>query len=174
MEEQLDELNAARQQFVSLQRPLHEEIAHLKEERNRLADELEETRRTVMASQLGGFIDDAVEVNGVSVATGRIGEADMDDLQALAEQFRDKLGAKSVGVLGSVGSGGEKVYVVVTVSDDLIGRGLKAGDLVGTLGRKLGGGGGGRPQLAAAGGRKTEELDDVLSEVPDLVRETLS
>jgi alanyl-tRNA synthetase len=174
VEEQLDELNAARQQFASLQRPLHEEIAHLKEERNRLADELEETRRSAMASQLGGFIDDAVEVNGVSVATGRMGEADMDDLQALAEQFRNKLGAKSVGVLGSVGSGGEKVYVVVTVSDDLIGRGLKAGDLVGTLGRKLGGGGGGRPQLAAAGGRNTEKLDDVLSEVPDLVRETLS
>ncbi len=174
VEEQLDELNAARQQFASLQRPLHEEIAHLKEERNRLADELEETRRSAMASQLGGFIDDAVEVNGVSVTTGRMGEADMDDLQALAEQFRNKLGAKSVGVLGSVGSGGEKVYVVVTVSDDLIGRGLKAGDLVGTLGRKLGGGGGGRPQLAAAGGRNTEKLDDVLSEVPDLVRETLS
>ena len=174
VEEQLDELAAARQQFASLQRPLHEEIAHLKDERDRLADELEETRRSAMASQLGGFIDGAVDADGVSVATGRMGEADMDDLQALAERFRDQLGAQSVGVLGSVGVGGEKVYVVVTVSDDLIGRGVKAGDLVGTLGRKLGGGGGGRPQLAAAGGRDTEKLDDVLNDVPDLVREKLS
>jgi len=60
------------------------------------------------------------------------------------------------------------------VADDLIGeRGLRAGDLVGTLGQKLGGGGGGRPQLASAGGRKTDRLEAVLEEVPALVREAL-
>ena len=174
VEERLDELHAARQQFKSLQRPLHEEIAALQEERDRLADELEETRRRALASQLDDFIADAEPVGDARVAVGRIDRADMDDLQALAQQLRDTMGEKSVGVLGSVGSDGEKVYVVVGVSDDLVqSAGLKAGDLVGTLGRRLGGGGGGRPGLASAGGRNTEKLDEVLQDAPNLVRETM-
>jgi alanyl-tRNA synthetase len=63
--------------------------------------------------------------------------------------------------------------VVATVSDDLFDRGVRAGDLVGTLGRELGGGGGGRPGLASAGGRNVEKLDAVLAGVPALVRDVL-
>jgi alanyl-tRNA synthetase len=174
VEDELNELQLARQQFASLQRPLPEEIAALKEERDRLADDLETMRRTVLAAQLDDFIQQARRVDGASIATGQVGEADMDDLQALAEQLRDRMGEKSVGVLGSTGDGGEKAYVVVSVSDDLVGRGLKAGDLVGVLGQKLGGGGGGRPQLASAGGRDAGKLEDVLDEVPQLVQDALS
>ena len=174
VEDQLAELERARGQFHSLQGPVDEAVAQLQEERDALADEVEQLRRRQMASQLDAFIDNhATEVEDIRVVTGRIDRASMDDLQALGDQFRDKLGAGAVGVLGSEGEEGEKVYVVATVSDDLIGRGVKAGDLVGTLGRRLGGGGGGRPQLAAAGGRDTEKLDAVLAEVPDLVREQL-
>jgi alanyl-tRNA synthetase len=99
----------------------------------------------------------------------------MDDLQALGQTLRDRLGDGAVSVLGSTPSGEDKVYVVATVADDLISeRGLKAGDLVGALGQRLGGGGGGRPTLAAAGGRQPEKLDEVLASVPGLVRERLS
>ena len=102
----------------------------------------------------------------------RYHHGDMDDLQSLGQQLRDRLGEGAVGVLGSAGEDGEKVYVVATVADDLVSEGdLNAGTLVGTLGSRLGGGGGGRPQLASAGGRDTEKLDEVLASVPDLVRE---
>jgi len=174
VEGELNELQSARQQFASLQRPLHEEISALKEERDRLADDLETMRREVLAAQLDEFIQQASRADGVSVATGQVGDAHMDDLQALAQQLRDRMGEKSVGVLGSTGDGGEKAYVVVSVSDDLVRRGLKAGDLVGVLGQKLGGGGGGRPQLASAGGRDAGKLGDVLDEVPQLVQDALS
>jgi len=146
----------------------------LQEQRDQLADELEATRREAMAGKLDDVIASASDVDGVRCATGRIGEASMDDLQALAQQLRDRMGEESVGVLGSIDSEDGKVYVVVSVSDDLVGRGVKAGDIVGVLGRKLGGGGGGRPQLASAGGREIEKLDAVLAEAPDLVRENLS
>jgi len=49
-------------------------------------------------------------------------------------------------------------------SDDLIrDRGLKAGTLVGTIAKELGGGGGGRPHLATAGAKDVSRLDEVLS-----------
>ena len=170
IEKQMDELEAAREQFRSLQEPLPDAIATLQEERDALADAVESLRHTQLAAQLDGFIqNNATDVGGVTVVTGRIDSASMDDLQSLGQTLRDKLGSGAVGVLGSLDESGEKVYVVATVADDVIGSGVQAGDLVGTLGRKLGGGGGGRPQLASAGGRDTEALDEVLAEVPALV-----
>jgi alanyl-tRNA synthetase len=175
VEDQLAELRRAQRQFASLQNPLHEAIARLQNERDALAEQVEQLRRGQMASRLDDFVENnATEVDGARVVTGRIDRASMDDLQALGQQLRDRLGDGSVGVLGAQGDEGEKVYVVATVADDLIGRGVKAGDLVGTLGQRLGGGGGGRPALASAGGRNVEKLDDVLAEVPALVREAMS
>jgi len=175
VEDRLAELARARRQFHSLQGPVDEAVAQLQEERDALAEQVEQLRRAQLANQLNDFIaNNATDLDGVRVVTGRIDRADMDDLQALGDQLRDKLGSGSVGVLGSEGEEGEKVYVVATVADDLIGQGVSAGDLVGTLGRRLGGGGGGRPQRAAAGGRDTEKLDAVLADAPSIVQEQMA
>lgn len=52
-----------------------------------------------------------------------------------------------------------KVNFVAAVSDDLVARGLKAGDWIR---QATGGGGGGRPQLAQAGGKDPAKLPDAL------------
>ena len=174
VEEKLDQLQRAQQQFRSLEQPLDKAIASLMEERDALRSEIEDLRRSQMASQLDRFIADAQTIDGVRLVTGRVDGADMDDLQALGQTLRDRLGEGAVGVLGSVPPEDEKVYVVATVADDLIQqRGLKAGDLVGQLGRMLGGGGGGRPTLASAGGRQPEKLDDALGAVASVLSDQL-
>jgi alanyl-tRNA synthetase len=175
VESQLEELQHARRQFRSRPASLSDAIAELQEERERLQDEVDQLRHTQLADRLDTFVaENATTVDGVTVVTGRLDRADMDDLQALGQQLRDKLGAGGVGVLGSLGEDGEKAYVVATVADDLIsGHNLQAGTLVGDLGERLGGGGGGRPTLAAAGGRDTEALDAALSAVPSIVAAAL-
>ncbi|WP_103021174.1 alanine--tRNA ligase [Salinibacter altiplanensis] len=175
VESELETLTQARGQFRSLHTSLPEAIAELQEERDRLEDEVDQLRRGQLSDQLETFIaENTTPVGQVSVVTGRLDRATTDDLQELGQQFRDKLGEGAVGVLGSVDEEEEKVHVVATVADDLLDEGqLRAGDLVGTLGDRLGGGGGGRPSLASAGGRDPEALDAVLSEVPALVREHL-
>jgi alanyl-tRNA synthetase len=172
---QLEELQHARRQFRSRPDSLPGAIAELQEERKRLQDEVDQLRRNQLADRLDTFVDEnATSVDGVTVVTGRLDRADMDDLQDLGQQLRDKLGAGAVGVLGSLGEDAEKAYVVATVADDLIAEhNLQAGALVGDLGERLGGGGGGRPTLASAGGRDTEALDAVLSTVPSLVAAAL-
>ncbi|MCS3860513.1 alanyl-tRNA synthetase [Salinibacter ruber] len=175
VESELETLTRARRQFRSLHTSLPEAIAEVQEERDRLAGEVDQLRRGQLSDQLDTFIaENAASVDGITVVTGRLDRASMDDLQELGQQFRDKLGEGAVGVLGSVGEDGEKAYVVATVADDLVDDGaLRAGDLVGTLGDRLGGGGGGRPSLASAGGRDPEALDTVLDGVPALVRDRL-
>jgi alanyl-tRNA synthetase len=176
VESQLGELTRARRQLASGADSISEAIAALQEERDALRDRVDQLRHQQLSRQLDAIVEEGgTTVDGVTVVTGRIDAADMDDLQALGQQLRDRLGEGAVGVLGSVGADGEKVYVVASVADDLVTDGvLQAGDLVGILGSRLGGGGGGRPQLASAGGRDTGKLEEVLSDVPDLVREQLA
>jgi alanyl-tRNA synthetase len=76
--------------------------------------------------------------------------ADVDALREMTDWFRDKV-ASGTAVLASVING--KPLIIATVTDDLIQRGLKAGDLVREVAKIVGGGGGGRPNLAQAGGK---------------------
>jgi len=59
--------------------------------------------------------------------------------------------------------------VVAAVSEDLVKRGLHAGELVKFVAGPLGGGGGGRPTLAQAGGKDASKLASALASVPGWV-----
>ncbi len=171
MGERLEELDRVRGQFKGIQRPTDEEVAELIEQNRKLSRELENARTAALASRLEGILQQAATVDGVRVAVGDVGQAEMDTLRGLGEEFRSRAGQNTVGVLGARGSGGEKAYLVAIVTDDVIeGKGLKAGDIVGRVARLVGGGGGGRPGLATAGGREPENLKAALDEVPQLVK----
>jgi alanyl-tRNA synthetase len=51
---------------------------------------------------------------------------------------------------------------IVGLTRDLVQKGLKAGEIVRSIGVVMGGGGGGRPDLAQAGGKDPARLDDAL------------
>jgi len=60
------------------------------------------------------------------------------------------------------------------VTDDLIKKGVKAGDIVKEIAPIVGGGGGGRPNMAQAGGKDASKLDDALSKAKSFIAEKLS
>jgi alanyl-tRNA synthetase len=64
-----------------------------------------------------------------------------------------------------------KVTFVAAVSDDLIAKGLKAGDWVRQAAKVTGGGGGGRPQMAQAGGKDPSRLDAALDAAKTMARQ---
>jgi len=64
---------------------------------------------------------------------------------------------------------GDKVSLVAGVTKDETKR-LRAGDLVNSVARQVGGKGGGRPDLAMAGGKDPAGLDAALQAVPEWVR----
>ena len=134
----------------------------------KLEKELEQATQAALQGHLASFIAGGAEVSGVTVVTGEVPDADMPALRTLGESLRDRMGPASVGVLGSRTA--DKAFLVVSVSDDVIARGVQAGKLVGSLAKRVGGGGGGRPNLATAGGRNPDGLSDALAASASIVR----
>ncbi len=99
---------------------------------------------------------------------GEIPGATDEQLRAAMDSLRKK--APSHGIL--LGSTGEaKVNFVAAVSDDLIARGLKAGDWIRETAKVAGGGGGGRPQMAQAGGKYPARLPDALTRAREFAQD---
>jgi len=135
-------------------------------ERDRLEARLQEALRA------GGARADAGEtqsVNGVSVTVASTASDDRNELGQVADTFR---GGRSDAILVLFGTAGRGA-VHVAVTDDLVRRGLKAGDLVNRIAAVSGGKGGGRPQFASAGAGDPSRLGAARDAVPRLVAEWL-
>lgn len=170
-------LDAVREHFRSLQVPVEQAVADVIAERRALEAEVASLKAKAAASDLGRLLDSPTEIteNGTTVRliAADLGAADMDTLRDVATDFRERLGAGGVAVLGATDPEGGKVYLAAAVSDDLVKR-VQAGKLVGALAKRVGGGGGGRPQLATAGGRDPEALPEALAAAEAEVRAALA
>ena len=89
---------------------------------------------------------------------------------SFADALRDNL-KSTIGVFATVSN--DKISFVATVTDDLIKKGIKAGDIVREVAKLAGGSGGGKPHLAQAGGRDVKKLDFALSQVPELIKQMI-
>ena len=81
----------------------------------------------------------------------------------------DRLGS-GVAVLGGTING--KAALLAIVSSDLTSR-IKAGDLVNSVAKIVGGKGGGRPDMAQAGGPMHDKLHEAIKSVPKAVKQLL-
>jgi alanyl-tRNA synthetase len=127
-------------------------------------------KQAILAFQ--SYLEDTPQVNNVPVLTAELEDTDADTLRLLTDRFRQRY-ASGVVVLGSTGEDG-KPMVVAAVTEDLVKRGLHAGELVKFVAGFLGGGGGGRPTLAQAGGKDASRLREALSQVAGWVASRLS
>ena len=98
-------------------------------------------------------------------------DADADLLRLLTDRFRSKHG-KGVILLASIVN--ERPILVAAISEDLVSRGLHAGNLVKHVSKDIGGGGGGKATLAQAGGKDASKLDKALDLVPKWVESELA
>ncbi len=135
-----------------------------------LQKEMEKARHKLARAQFTDLLAQMQTVAGVPVLTAQIEGADVDALREMTDWFRDKVGSGTA-VLSTVRN--NKPIIIAAVTDDLIKRGLKAGDIVREVAKIVGGGGGGRPNLAQAGGRDASKLPEALAHVAALVKEKL-
>jgi alanyl-tRNA synthetase len=145
-------------------------VSQLLDRNRKLEKELDRIKAKLASQQGSDLASQAVEIAGIKVLAARLDGAEAKTLRDTVDQLKNRLGAAAV-VLATVAGG--KVSLVAGVSKDQTGR-IKAGDLVSTVARQVGGRGGGRPDMAQAGGNQPENLDAALASVPDWVRSQLA
>ncbi len=134
-----------------------------------LQEELRETRRKLKSAALAGgpprpadLASRAVEAApGVRLVAYAGPFESMDTLKSTAKDLR---GLVPSGVL-ALGLDAEEPQVFVTVSDDLVERGIGAGDLVRIAVGSIDGKGGGRPEMAQGKGTRRDGLPAALEAI---------
>jgi alanyl-tRNA synthetase len=146
-------------------------ITDLLEELDETRKEAKDLRRSQAELAFDRHIGRPEMVGEIPVLTAIIEEAEADTLRELCDRFRQRH-PSGVVVLASVSPSGKPI-LVAAVTDDLVKRGLHAGELVKFVAAPLGGGGGGRPTLAQAGGKDASKLGQALDSVKGWVTEHL-
>ena len=108
------------------------------------------------------LIDHAKEVNGVKVMYAVL-PIDAQAAKDMAFQLRAQFTEKLLVVIGGESAG--KPNLTIALSDDLVKRGLNAGQLVREAAKHIQGGGGGQPHFATAGGKNSEGLAQAVEHV---------
>jgi alanyl-tRNA synthetase len=102
-------------------------------------------------------------IKDVHVMALDIPNSDADTLRTLGDKFREKYPKNGVALLTSGGT------VISVVTEDLVKRGLKAGDLI----TSIGGRGGGRPNLAQGSLPDPSLMNEAMDKVARMVEEKL-
>jgi len=145
-------------------------VEKLADEKRQLERDLQNLRSEKALTGVSDLIAQAENVEGVKVLA-KIVEVDSADTlrnmgQALSEQM-----TSGVAWLAATMSG--KSTLLCVVSNDLIQRGLKAGELVNTMALLADGRGGGKPNMAQAGIKAPEKIAEALASAADIVQEKL-
>jgi len=109
-------------------------------------------------------------LGSVPSVVAQIDGVPMDILREMADWFKAKVSDGAL-ILGGVMD--DRPQLLVAVTGDLPGRGLKAGDLIKQIAPVVGGGGGGRPDMAQAGGKDAAKLPEALDLARSIIRQTM-
>ncbi len=138
-----------------------------------LQDELREARRRLRAGggaglpRPGELVERAEEpAPGIRLVAAAAPWESIDAMKGVARDIRGALGSGVV----ALALDADEPQVFVTVSDDLVGRGIAAGHLVRAAMAPLEGKGGGRPEMAQGRGSRRDNLPAALDAVRAALR----
>ena len=134
-------------------------VESLQDEVSELKKELATLRSQSALSTFHSLLSNVQTVKDVNGLGAEIPNADVDTLRSLADKFREKHPKNGAAVFVSDST------VIATVTEDVVKRGVKAGDLITGIGGK----GGGRPNLAQ--GSLIGEIQPALAKLPKVVEE---
>ena len=131
------------------------------EKKQRLVMEKELARKVVEALAVG-------EINGIKVIAAQVPSLPPQILREMSDLLRERLKSGII-VLGTVFE--DKPSFLAVVTQDLLGKGYNAGNIVREVAKVTGGSGGGKPTMAQAGGKDKTKIDEALALVKKLVEQ---
>lgn len=135
--------------------------------------EIEKFRAEKVLQAAAGLVESAKDVRGIALVTGQVPDGtSADDLRKLVLDVRGRIPGDRPAVVALFTTANGRPLTVIATNEAARGRGLKAGELVRTAAKTLGGGGGGKPDVAQGGGQNPAAIGDAIDAVERLVGET--
>ena len=123
-----------------------------------------------LKSSLDEMIKSGENIKGANLIIRSLENIDIALLRRLSDLLKQKV-KSGVFILGSKDS--ENASMILSVTDDLVERGIKADELMEQITPIMDGSGGGRPQLAQAGSKQPQKLDGALAQAREIVKAKL-
>jgi len=152
---------------------LVERVGQLIDDNKKLSKELKAAARKSGADAMAEarqLLDKCEKIGDTSVIVHQLSTASVEQAREAVDMLKKK-GKSAAVVFGFEDNG--KATLLAGVTDDLIKKGLKAGDIVKEIAPIVDGGGGGRPQMAQAGGKNPAKIGDALARALELITEKL-
>jgi alanyl-tRNA synthetase len=143
------------------------------EENKKLGKELKAASKrggTDVISEAKQLLEKAEKVGETSIVIGKLNSTSAEQARTAVDMAKKKVKSAAV-VFGYVD--GDKVTLIAGVTDDLIKKGVKAGDIVKEIAPIVDGGGGGRAQMAQAGGKNPEKIGEALDKAEEIIKAKL-
>jgi alanyl-tRNA synthetase len=145
----------------------------LVDENKKLGKELKAASKrggTDVIAEAKQLLEKAEKVGESSIVIGRLSPTNAEQARTAVDMIKKKA-KSSAAVFGYVE--GDRANLIAGITDDLIKRGIKAGDIVKEIAPIIDGGGGGRPQMAQAGGKNPEKISEALAKAEEIIKAKL-
>ena len=152
---------------------LVERVGQLLKDNKKLAKELKTAARqsgSDSMTEVRGLLEKCEKIGEASIVIGQLSTTSVEQAREAVDMLKKK--AKSAAIVFGFDDDG-RATLLAGVTDDLVAKGLKAGDIVKEIAPIVDGGGGGRPQMAQAGGKNPKKIGDALSRAGEMIKQKL-
>ena len=134
----------------------------------------EKESQNVYFQKLKSSVDEMIKagenIKGSNLIIRSLEDIDISLLRKLSDLLKQKV-KSGIFILGAKDF--ENASMIISVTDDLVARGIKANELMNQITPLMDGSGGGRPQLAQAGSKNPQKLDEALAKAREIVKAKL-
>ncbi|WP_230659540.1 alanine--tRNA ligase [Psychrobacter sp. I-STPA10] len=145
-------------------------VQNLADKQRELEKQLERLNQKLASSQAANLLDNIQNIAGHDVVIATVKGIDGKGIRPLIDDLKSKL-PKAIIVL--IGDKDNQLALASAVSKTLT-KQIKAGDIIRHLAEQLGGKGGGKPEYAQGGAPATDNLAQVLDDLPNWLESKLA
>jgi len=152
---------------------LVERVGQLLKDNKKLAKELKAAARqsgSDSMTEARKLLEKCEKIGEASIVIGQLSTTSVEQAREAVDMLKKK--AKSAAIVLGFDEDG-RATLLAGVTDDLVVKGLKAGDIVREIAPIIDGGGGGRPQMAQAGGKNPKKIGDALTRASEVIKQKL-
>lgn len=166
-----DLLKSIAQTFKSPVEELRERLEGQANKLKAMEKELEKYRFDMLKGRIDEIVAKSPVLGGARLVNEKFTDLDIGLLRKAADLIKQKAGSAVV-ILAAVNA--DNGQILMTVTDDLVKKGIKADEVIREVANQIGGSGGGRPQMAQAGSKDASGVDAALTYAKEVVTKKLS